>query len=113
MPHTDPEERKKYMAEYHRKNPDKRRRTAYHRGRRDTMKAFIDEQKDKPCMDCGVKYPPPVMDFHHRDPAEKEFGIRKGVCGLMSRERVEKEIAKCDLLCANCHRMRHMDEEES
>lgn len=44
------------------------------------------------------------MDFHHRNPEEKEFNIsrtsfRKG------RAKLLIEMAKCDLLCSNCHRV--------
>ncbi len=49
---------------------------------------------------------PAVLEFHHRDPRSKEFAI--GSDGIpRSRERVRAELAKCDLLCANCHRERH------
>lgn len=65
--------------------------------------------KSGPCLDCGQTYPPFVMDFDHRDPAEKSFSISQAVRGGMSEaawDRVETEIAKCDLVCANCHRIR-------
>src|SRR3990167_1076458 len=42
------------------------------------------------------------LDFHHRDPATKEFTIRNGVNRGITR--MLAEIAKCDVLCANCHR---------
>lgn len=45
------------------------------------------------------------LDFHHRDPATKEFTIRDGAS--YSQERVLAEITKCDVLCANCHRKEH------
>jgi predicted HNH restriction endonuclease len=65
----------------------------------------VRQAKDKPCADCGVKYPTYVMDFHHRDPATKEFVI--ALSASRSREDVIAEIDKCDVLCANCHRIRH------
>lgn len=61
--------------------------------------------KDVPCMDCGKKYPSYVMDFDHRDPDTKEFGISTGRSGR-GLKRVLEEIAKCDIVCANCHRIR-------
>jgi hypothetical protein len=45
-----------------------------------------------------------VLEFHHRDPATKEFGVG-GFNGSLGRLRTE--VDKCDLLCANCHRLRH------
>lgn len=38
-------------------------------------KVFLLSHKNRPCGDCGVQYPSYVMDFHHRDPAEKLFAL--------------------------------------
>jgi hypothetical protein len=63
----------------------------------------LDKAKDIPCMRCGATHPPYVMDFHHRDPSNKSFSI--GVnCGSKGLDALVAEIAKCDVLCANCHR---------
>lgn len=72
-------------------------------------RAIVDAFKDVPCKRCGIKYPPMVMDFHHREPGQKAFSIGKKV-GSVSRTRLISEISKCDVLCANCHRM--VDHEE-
>lgn len=56
-------------------------------------------------MDCEIFYPYCVMDFDHRDGEEKRGTINS----LLKSEpfkRVLEEIAKCDLVCANCHRKR-------
>ncbi len=61
------------------------------------------------CMKCGYNKYPEVLEFHHKNPKEKEFGIsRSGHC--RSWERVKKEIEKCNLLCANCHREIHIEQ---
>jgi hypothetical protein len=70
-------------------------------------KKFLEKIKDKPCLDCGKKYPTWVMDFDHRDGKEKIASIsfltfRK----LVNFDKIKEEIAKCDLVCANCHRDR-------
>lgn len=65
--------------------------------------ATLAELKSGPCADCGNRFHPVAMDFDHRDPAEKSFQISKGPKNL---QRVLAEIAKCDLVCANCHRVR-------
>lgn len=66
--------------------------------------AIVAAAKDVPCMDCGGTYPTSVMDFDHRDPSEKSFTIsQKRQCGL---QMLLAEIAKCDVVCANCHRIR-------
>lgn len=66
---------------------------------------IVHEAKDKPCMDCGVRYPPYVMDFDHRDPGTKKFNIAL-VNKISSVKALIEEIAKCDVVCSNCHRER-------
>ena len=62
-------------------------------------------QKSKPCIDCGNRYPFYVMDFDHVRGA-KEFSISDARYKSITIHNLEKEIAKCDLVCANCHRIR-------
>lgn len=59
--------------------------------------------KDKPCVDCGGTFPPVCMDFDHVR-GKKLFSI--GPNSHVAEDRVLKEIAKCDLVCSNCHRIR-------
>jgi hypothetical protein len=63
----------------------------------------LNEFKKGPCTDCNVQYPPYVMDFDHVR-GEKIFNVArmKG----HSLEALKAEIAKCDLVCSNCHRER-------
>jgi len=68
---------------------------------------MIQDAKERACADCGVQYPPRVMDLHHRDPEAKEFAVSQFYKHTTNRDRVEAEIDKCDVLCANCHRLRH------
>lgn len=67
--------------------------------------AIMDEAKSAPCIDCGESYAPAVMDFHHRDPTTKHSSL--ALMRGYSETRLREEIAKCDVLCANCHRRRH------
>ena len=58
------------------------------------------------CRGCGRLGPNAVFEFHHRDARTKEFGI--GQDGVpRSWERILAELAKCVMLCANCHREVH------
>ncbi len=59
-----------------------------------------------PCMDCGKTLPPHVMDFDHRDPNAKSFSLAADKVLLKNRALLEAEVAKCDVICANCHRIR-------
>lgn len=55
------------------------------------------------CLHCG-ETDPLVLEFDHRDPSEKSINVSEMIAyGL---ERIRVEIAKCDILCANCHRRR-------
>ena len=68
---------------------------------------LIRQAKDVPWADCGQRYPHYVMDFDHRTGEKKFFNI--SVAGGQTRlswERIAEEIAKCDVVCANCHRIR-------
>lgn len=76
------------------------------RVRREKLQAL----KDVPCMDCGVKYPPYVMDFDHRDGSLKEFTISKHL--NRAWKEVLAEVEKCDVVCANCHRIRTFSRRE-
>jgi hypothetical protein len=72
--------------------------------RRAANKKIIQEAKSVPCVDCGGSFPWYCMDFDHRPGEVKSFGVS----GLYwkSSGAVRAEIAKCDIVCANCHRIR-------
>jgi hypothetical protein len=72
---------------------------------RSVASAYVDSIKRSPCMDCGIFYPPYVMQFDHRDPSTKIAPVSTLIGGGMS-QRLITEIAKCDLVCANCHCVR-------
>jgi len=74
---------------------------------------LLRELRDVPCMDCGRRFASHQMDFDHRDPATKSFNLTKGRAMLMSTQRLMAEVAKCDVVCANCHRVRTRDMEQT
>jgi len=57
------------------------------------------------CVDCGYAGYAGALDFHHRDPSSKEFALSAFHGTLVD---FSAEAAKCDLLCAICHRLRHL-----
>jgi hypothetical protein len=61
--------------------------------------------KRVPCADCRIRYPSFVMEFDHRDGDEK-LGNISGAVLYWSWARIMAEVAKCDVVCANCHRIR-------
>jgi hypothetical protein len=70
------------------------------------LKAFIEALKEAPCMDCGGKFHPCAMDFDHRPGTLKHKAISRMVGDQYNLDSIMEEVAKCDLVCANCHRLR-------
>ena len=56
-----------------------------------------------PCADCGIFYPHYVMDFDHL--FDKKFNISTNI-KRKGRRQLLAEIAKCEVVCSNCHRIR-------
>jgi hypothetical protein len=56
------------------------------------------------CDDCGYNSHPAALDFDHIDPDDKEFLIPRYLA-RSNLKRLFKEIRKCRVLCANCHRI--------
>lgn len=69
--------------------------------------------KNGPCADCGGRFHPYVMDFDHRPGTEKHFAISLAANMNIAWDRVLAEVAKCDLICANCHRVRTWNQIEA
>ena len=74
---------------------------------------WLRELRRVPCQDCGGTFPAHVMDFAHRDPATKSFGLASENTYLKNRAVLVAEVAKCDIVCANCHRIRSQAEIEA
>ncbi len=94
-----------YFQEYYQKNKAAyvARANRFHEKIRDTLR----QAKNKPCADCGLSFPYYVMDFDHREGEKKlcnmaELHAKRRV----SLSKLRAEIAKCDVVCANCHRER-------
>lgn len=73
---------------------------------RQSIKAMVRKLKDKPCAECGERYPPWVMDFDHRPGVEKVLDLSRAVRKAWSERQILEEAAKCDVVCSNCHRDR-------
>ena len=59
-----------------------------------------------PCAHCGA-FDVRFMDWHHRDASSKTESIAKMISNKRSDKTITEEIAKCDCLCSNCHRIHH------
>ena len=69
-----------------------------------TFEWYKELKDNQPCVDCKVRYRYYQLDYDHRDPSDK----RDHVSSLLpnGRSAVLEEIAKCDLVCKNCHAKR-------
>jgi hypothetical protein len=66
---------------------------------------YLRDLKTKtPCVDCGINYPYYVMDFDHVR-GQKHANVMELVSTL-SKKKIDEEIAKCEIVCSNCHRIR-------
>lgn len=89
-------------AAWRERNPDKHRAIGLRRHAK--AREFVASLKDKPCTDCGIKYPYYVMQFDHLPGEQKEFTI--GTHRTLPKEVLIAEANKCDVVCANCHAVR-------
>ncbi len=113
MPRKDPESRREYMKEYHKKydleyyQKHKDRYKIQKTARRKMIKEWFDSEilSGLRCK-CGEDHWA-CLEFHHRDPAQKDMHISDLRRGTGSKKRILEEVAKCDVMCANCHRKLH------
>lgn len=96
--------RKTYDAAYSARTLARRReRRAERKVEFDIWYAALKEAQA--CADCGGRFPAPAMQWDHLPGTEKLTDVANLVRGLC-KARVLKEIAKCELVCANCHAVR-------
>jgi protein-arginine kinase activator protein McsA len=77
---------------------------------RDRLKeAFRQLKSEMKCSRCPETHVA-ALQFHHTDPSKKEFSISMAVQSNWSKDRIMNEIAKCEVLCANCHLKHHWSE---
>ena len=89
------------------KNKD--RYYAVAKNRQEWLRSKVREAKSVPCADCAQSFDPVCMDFDHLPEFIKEYDISYMVRHRMAWSRIEAEISKCEVVCANCHRLRSKD----
>jgi hypothetical protein len=93
---------------YYQANKTKERQRANHR--RMNLKAWYrDLKKTLCCHKCRESHPA-ILHFHHKVSNQKELEISIAINHGWSKERILKEMNKCEVLCANCHAKHHWDE---
>lgn len=108
MPYVDKDRIKPWKALYNKEHYllNKERKQVTDKQRRAKMAILHDLAKAHPCTDCGSRYPACVMDWDHVND-EKTKNVSEFKTSAPSR--MFAEIAKCELVCANCHRVRTTD----
>jgi hypothetical protein len=113
MPYKDLEVRKEKHAGYSRdhylRNKDKQiaANSEYKKKRR---KEWANYKTTLNCSKCGFSHPA-ALDFHHEDPDKKDGTINRIISNGQFAKAYE-EIKKCVVLCANCHRIYHHEEQQ-
>jgi hypothetical protein len=111
MPYKDKEKRKEKNKEYQKKYYSQNKDYYIQKAKENKLKGkqeFDNYKKNLKCEICGENHPA-TLDFHHKDPNEKELIVSKAVW-TRSWSGIKKEIDKCSVLCSNCHRKLHYEE---
>jgi len=77
--------------------------------RRKEIAAWLkDYKRERKCARC-LESRWACLDFHHRNPGEKSFLVNSATIYQKGygKKKLLEEIAKCDLICSNCHRVEH------
>ena len=102
MPFKDRNKQLEYSRKHYRVN--KQRYLDRNRINRAKLRRYVAEIKEStPCTDCGQQYPHFVMDFDH---LENKEGLIIDFIRRHNKGALDREIAKCEVVCSNCHRIR-------
>lgn len=106
MPYKDRETQLKAQRRHYQEN----REEYYQRqlSKRAVNRRFVLQYKkdNSKCTDCAISFPPYVLDFDHVPERGKKV---RGIADLARESSLENllvEMLKCDIVCANCHRVR-------
>ncbi len=113
MSSIDSEKKRKRHARYMKEvwyPKNKKKHLSYVQRNKRRVAEYIDSVKrEGMCADCGFsgKEFPYVLDFDHKNEgSDKKFNIGSWPRSVLSIEGIQREIDKCELVCANCHRKR-------
>ena len=86
------------------------RKIAWQARRRSELRAWLDDLRaGLACESCG-ETATACLQFHHVDVSQKDIEVAKVIANGWSKARILREIAKCRVLCANCHLKLHWEE---
>jgi hypothetical protein len=111
MPRSEQSHRSAYFRDWYAKNAVEKRKSVAER--KQAIQAWLSDYKATlSCHRCGFCHPA-CMEFHHISPANKAATIALMPTQGYSLERIKAEIAKCIVLCSNCHRILHWEQRQS
>ena len=105
VPYADPKDPRKKASQKRHYDGNRQMYLDRNSRRREEFLRVMREAKAVPCADCGGRYPYYVMDLDHRPDEIKRFNVSSSHL-IGSMKALLAEIAKCDVVCANCHRER-------
>ena len=107
MPYKDLEKRRECRRRWYAKNK-KSEKAHVARRRKEIRDWFVDYRSNLQCSMCKENHPA-TLDFHHKDSGTKDLTVTHMTYYGYSRDAIKKEIEKCIILCANCHRKLHFN----
>lgn len=108
MPYSDPDKQRESQRKSYLSNKEKHRERTkeYIKRKRIENRDYVTKIKaSSPCTDCKKFFHPTAMDFDHVI-GKKDYHLATLVNNSASTERIDREIAKCEIVCAICHRIR-------
>lgn len=105
MAYSNKQDQRDAWNRWYEKN--KKKQIGWVKQRRDARRKWVSEYKaETKCATCPEAHPA-CLQFHHPDPKKKDGSISNLCHNGWSLEWLKKEIAKCQVLCANCHLKLH------
>ena len=105
MPYKDRNKQKEYQQKHHQRTKKKKRKQQNQL--KDKRQHFVLEEMQRrggKCAKCGFS-DIRALDWHHLDPNEKVNSISEMIRDRVSMDKLQVELDKCELICANCHRI--------
>lgn len=102
------EKRSFYHKRWYKEHREERKKQIYQR-KKELMVWFQNLKSTLKCENCPESHVA-TLDFHHINPKEKDLDVTMTIKDGWAKERILKEIAKCKVLCSNCHRKFHYSE---
>ncbi|MCP1852737.1 MULTISPECIES: hypothetical protein [unclassified Bradyrhizobium] len=105
MAYNDVENMRRYRREWYHRNKDFAK--AKRAEQKSRIKEWLEEfKRGLKCSECPEDHPA-TLDFHHLEPDGKDIGVSQAITDGWSIARIKSEMAKCKVLCSNCHRKLH------